>query len=140
MLVSSSRQIQCKDPLPAGHLLIDLTLEMAKIDKDVKASPHQRDPKDLKDLTLHLLRDPIDQTSRHLTDQIGMTILITQAMTTLMTMPKTLPLLDLMGRMRKTLVAKVRASTGIRAIGKLTRMVEEKLTSNDGQSITLSVK
>ena len=100
---------------------------MAKTDKDLKASPLLRDPRDLKDLTLRLLRDRID-----LTDQIGMIILITQAVT--------LPLLDLMAQMKETLVAKVRASTGIRAIGKLTRMVEEKLTSNDGQSITLSVK
>ena len=121
------RQILCKDPLPAGRLLIDLTLEMAKIDKDLKASPLLRDPRDLKDLTLRLLRDRID-----LTDQIGMIILITQAVT--------LPQLDLMAQMKVTLVAKARASTGIRATGKLTRMIEKRPTSNAGQSITLSVR
>lgn len=120
--------------------MIDLTLEMAKTDKDLKASPLLRDPRDLKDPTLHLLRDQKDQTSLHLTDQIGMIILITQEMTTLITIPKTLPQLDLMARMRKTLVAKVRASTGIRATGKLTRMIEKRPTFNAGQSIILSVR
>ena len=115
--------------------MIDLTLEMAKTDKDLKALPLLRDQRDLKDLTLHLLRDQID-----LIDQIGMIILITQAKTTLMTMPKILPQLNLMARMRKTLVAKVRASTGIRATGKLTRMIEKRPTSNAGQSIILSVR